>query len=87
MTGSSSAIPTAHRFASSSAAKGAAASGHPWLSLLAPDEAASLARDAGFGDVHIVTSADLHNRYFADRHDGLSPVGGEDLVIATAGGG
>jgi methyltransferase (TIGR00027 family) len=69
------------------AAKGAAASGHPWLSLLTPDEAASLARDAGFGDVHTVTSADLHNRYFADRHDGLSPVGGEDLVIATAGGG
>lgn len=69
------------------AAKGAATSGHPWLSLLAPDEAAGLARDAGFGDVHMVTSADLHNRYFADRHDGLSPIGGEDLVIATAGGG
>jgi methyltransferase (TIGR00027 family) len=67
--------------------EGAAASGHPRLSLLAPDEAASLARDAGFGDVHTVTSADLHNRYFADRHDGLSPVGGEDLVIAAAGGG
>lgn len=68
------------------AAKGAAASGHPWLSLLAPDEAASLARDAGFGDVQTVTSADLHNRYFADRRDGLSPVGGEDLVIATVSG-
>jgi methyltransferase (TIGR00027 family) len=67
------------------AAKGAAASGHPWLSLLAPDEAAGLARDAGFGDVHVVTSAYLHNRYFADRRDGLSPIGGEDLVIATAG--
>jgi len=69
------------------AAKGAAASGHPWLTLLAPHEAASLARDAGFGDVRTVTSADLHNRYFADRPDGLSPIGGEDLVIATAGGG
>ena len=68
------------------AAKGAAASGHPWLTLLAPHEAASLARDAGFGDVRTVTSADLHNRYFADRPDGLSPIGGEDLVIATAGG-
>ncbi|MBO0802289.1 MAG: class I SAM-dependent methyltransferase [Nocardiopsaceae bacterium] len=64
------------------AAKGAAASGHPWLSLLAPDDAVALARGAGFGDVHVVTSADLHDRYFADRHDGLSPVGGEDLVIA-----
>lgn len=67
-----------------SAAEGAAASGHPWLSLLTPEEAASLAREAGFGDIHIVTSADLHNRYFAGRHDGLSPIGGEDLVIATA---
>jgi methyltransferase (TIGR00027 family) len=68
------------------AAAGAAASGHPWLSLLAPDEAASLARAAGFGDVRIVTSADLHDRYFAGRRDGLSPVGGEDLVIATRRG-
>ena len=69
------------------AAKGAAASGHPWLSLLAPDEAAGLARDAGFDDVQVLTSADLDNRYFAHRRDGLSPVGGEDLVIATVGAG
>lgn len=68
------------------AAKGAAASGHPWLSLLAPDEAISLARESGFGDVQVVTSSDLHNRYFADRHDHLSPFGGEDLVVATTGG-
>jgi O-methyltransferase involved in polyketide biosynthesis len=67
------------------AAKGAAASGHPWLSLLPPDEAETLARNAGFGDVHAVTSADLHNRYFADRRDGLTPAGGEDLVIAACG--
>ncbi|PXY30626.1 class I SAM-dependent methyltransferase [Prauserella flavalba] len=68
------------------AAKGAAASGHPWLSLLTPDQAAGLARQAGFADVEVVTSTELHERYFAHRHDGLSPVGGEDLVIATAGG-
>jgi methyltransferase (TIGR00027 family) len=67
------------------AAQGAAASGHPWLSLLAPDEAADLARAAGFGDVQVVTSTDLHERYFAGRRDGLSPAGGEDLVVATAG--
>lgn len=65
------------------AAKGAAASGHPWLSLLTPDDAVDLARDAGFDDVRLVTSMDLHDRYFAHRDDGLSPVGGEDLVIAT----
>ena len=68
------------------AAKGAAVSGHPWLSLLTPDQAAGLARQAGFADVEVVTSTELHERYFAHRHDGLSPVGGEDLVIATAGG-
>lgn len=39
--------------------------------------------EAGFGDVAIVTSQDLHDRYFAERGDQLSPVGGEDLVIAT----
>ena len=67
------------------AAKGAAASGHPWLSLLTPDQAANMARDAGFAGVGVITSTDLHERYFAERHDGLSPVGGEDLVIATVG--
>ncbi|WOC13329.1 class I SAM-dependent methyltransferase [Gordonia sp. MP11Mi] len=64
------------------ASKGAAASGHPWLSLLRPDEAAAIARDAGFADVAVITSDDLHDRYFVDRTDGLSPAGGEDLVIA-----
>lgn len=68
------------------AAKGAAASGHPWLSLLTPDQAVSLARQAGFAAVEVVTSTELHERYFSHRPDGLSPVGGEDLVIATAGG-
>jgi len=65
------------------AASGAAASGHPWLSLLTPDGASGLARDAGFGHVQVVTSDDLHTRYFADRPDGLTPRGGEDLVVAT----
>jgi methyltransferase (TIGR00027 family) len=75
--------PAAIRPMLAGAAEGAAASGHPWLSLLTPDDAAGLARAAGFGDVQVVTSADLHDRYFADRRDGLSPVGGEDLIIAT----
>jgi len=79
--------PAAIRPILEGAAKGAAASGHPWLSLLAPDDAASLARDAGFGNVQVVTSADLHNRYFADRRDGLSPIGGEDLMIASVDAG
>lgn len=69
------------------AAAGAAASGHPWRSLLSPDDAAGLARAAGFDDVEVVTSHDLHDRYFADRRDGLSPAGGEDLVVGRVGDG
>jgi methyltransferase (TIGR00027 family) len=75
--------PAAIRPMLEGAALGAAASGHPWLSLLTPDDAVGRARDAGFGTVELVTSSDLHDRYFAERRDGLSPVGGEDLVIAT----
>ena len=63
--------------------RGAAESGHPWLTLLTPDEATDLAREASFAEVQVVTSNDLHDRYFAGRTDGLSPVGGEDLVIAS----
>lgn len=66
------------------AKKGAAESGHPWHILLTPDEAMDLAREAGFTDVQVVTSADLHDRYFSGRTDGLSPVGGDDLAIARA---
>lgn len=79
--------PAAIRPILEGAAKGSTASGHPWLSLLAPDDAANLAREAGFGNVQVVTSHDLHDRYFADRGDGLSPIGGEDLVIATVDAG
>jgi hypothetical protein len=50
---------------------------------LTPDGASGLARDAGFAHVHVVTSDDLYARYFADRHDGLTPRGGEDLVVAN----
>lgn len=75
--------PPAIRPILAEASAGAAASGHPWLSLLGPDDAAALARGAGFSSVQVLTSQDLHDRYFAGRRDGLSPVGGEDLVIAT----
>lgn len=79
-------LPEAIRPILEVAARGAAASGHPWLSLLSPDEAAGLARDAALNDVRVVTSTDLHDRYFAGRRDGLSPTGGEDLIVATVGG-
>jgi methyltransferase (TIGR00027 family) len=65
------------------AQKGAAASGTPFATLLAPAEMLSLARDAGFRRVEHVSGASLAQRYFADRNDGLRPSSGEDFLVAS----
>ena len=66
------------------AAKGARASGTPFVSFFTPQEITGLAHDAGFGDARHVSAADLTARYFADRPDGLRPPdNAEDLVVAT----
>jgi methyltransferase (TIGR00027 family) len=66
-----------------SALKGAGASGTPFITLFTPTEMVALARDAGFRDVRHVAGAELAERYFSSRNDGLRPSSGEDLVIAT----
>jgi methyltransferase (TIGR00027 family) len=67
------------------AAKGAQASGTPFVSSFTPAEMMALARDAGFRDVRHVSAADLAARYFAGRTDGLRPPNNsEELLIATA---
>ena len=65
------------------AARGAAASGTPFISLFVPDEIVALARGAGFSDVEHVSAADLEARYFAGRSDGLRPSSAEALIVAT----
>lgn len=66
------------------AAKGARASGTPFISFFTPQEIMGLARDAGFGDARHVSAADLTARYFAGRPDGLRPPdNAEDLLVAT----
>ena len=42
----------------------------------------SLARGCGFRDASYVSSADLTDRYFAVRTDGLRPSSGEGLIVA-----
>lgn len=64
------------------AARGAAASGTPFISFYTPEEMLAVARDAGFSDVRHVSGADLARRYFANRADGLRPSTGEDLLVA-----
>ncbi len=66
------------------AANGARASGTPFISYFTPNEMLALARDAGFRDVRHVAAAELAQRYFAGRTDGLRPPNNaEELLVAT----
>lgn len=66
------------------AAAGARANGTPFLSFFMPAEILAMARDAGFREVQHVSAADLAQRYFAGRTDGLRPPNNsEELLIAT----
>jgi methyltransferase (TIGR00027 family) len=66
------------------AARGARASGTPWVSFFTPEELLALARAAGFRVVEHVSSAALSARYFAGRSDGLRlPNNSEELLVAT----
>jgi methyltransferase (TIGR00027 family) len=63
------------------AERGARASGTPFLSFYAPAEMLALGREAGFREVEHVSAAQLTERYFAGRADGLRP-GSEALLVA-----
>jgi len=74
----------AYRQGMEMAAKGAQASGTPFISFFTPEEMLALARDAGFRDARHVSAAELAERYFKDRPDGLRPpINSEELLVAT----
>lgn len=57
--------------------------GTPFLSFFTPPEMLALAREAGFRQVRHVSAANLTDRYFAGRRDGLRPSSSEELLIAA----
>jgi hypothetical protein len=61
----------------------ARASGTPFLSFYRPNEMLALAHAAGFRRAEHVSTADLTERYFAARTDGLRPTTGESFLIAS----
>ncbi|MFL9866561.1 class I SAM-dependent methyltransferase [Paraburkholderia fungorum] len=66
------------------AEKGARASGTPFLSFFTPPDILTLAHDAGFKEARHVSAADLTQRYFAGRTDGLRPPNhAEELLVAN----
>jgi methyltransferase (TIGR00027 family) len=65
------------------AAKGAQASGTPFLSFYTPAELLAMAKEAGFKQARHISAADLTQRYFAHRTDGLRPpANAEELLLA-----
>ena len=65
------------------AERGARAEGTPWMSFFTPEEMLELASSAGLVDARHVPGAELAERYFAGRTDGLRPARGEDFLVAT----
>jgi methyltransferase (TIGR00027 family) len=66
-------------------AQASAERGEPWLSCLAPDEMADLARAAGFGAVRNVRQRDTIPAALWQRSDALRPADLAMLLHATAG--
>ncbi len=64
------------------AEQGAQAAGTPFISFFSPIEMLALAREAGFREVQHVSAADLAERYFAGRTDGLRPSSAEQFLVA-----
>jgi methyltransferase (TIGR00027 family) len=66
------------------AERGARKNGTPFVSYFTPSEIVALARACGFPNAQHVSAAELGQRYFADRTDGLRPPENtEELLVAT----
>lgn len=64
------------------AARGAAASGTPWISFFSPDEIVDLALQAGFRRAHQVPTATITARYRPVQPGQPAPAAGEGLLLA-----
>ncbi len=63
--------------------KAARAAGTPFVSFFSPPEMLALAREGGFSQTQHISTADLTQRYFTGRTDGLKPSSGEAFLVAT----
>jgi methyltransferase (TIGR00027 family) len=64
------------------AARGARASGTPWISFYTPDEIVALAHQAGFASAQCVPTEEIAARYLVGRTDGLRAASGEAVLLA-----
>jgi methyltransferase (TIGR00027 family) len=65
------------------AERGARSSGTPFISFYDPGQIRALALEEGFAQARTISAADLTDRYFRDRPDGLRPAASEELLVAS----
>jgi methyltransferase (TIGR00027 family) len=65
------------------AERGARTSGTPFISFYTAEQFTALALDAGFAGAQHVSAAELTDRYFRGRADGLRPAVSEEILVAT----
>ncbi|MGE0666877.1 MAG: class I SAM-dependent methyltransferase [Sphingomonadales bacterium] len=61
----------------------ALAMGSPFISFFTPAEIMAMALDAGFRDVGCLSAAEMTDRYFDGRPDGLRPSSAEHMLVAV----
>lgn len=76
-------LPEAERAGMEFAARGARASGTPFISFYSPDAMMALARECGLPNTKVILAAEMIERYFAARTDGLRPASAEPMLVAT----
>lgn len=76
-------IDPAERTLRQFAERGARASGTPFISFYSADRIESLALAAGFAHAQHTSAAELTDRYFRGRPDGLTPATSEELLVAS----
>ena len=64
------------------AARGARASGTPWISFFTPERMRAMALDAGFAEASCPSTAEISSRYLDGRPDGLRAASGEGVLLA-----
>lgn len=63
------------------AERGAKASGTPFTTFYTGDDMRAMAREAGFRKISTLPAAELAQRYFSGRTDGLRPGRSEELLV------
>ena len=75
-------VDAAERPGLEGAARGAQASGTPWISFYSPEAIVTLASEAGFADVRHMSTAEIAEPYLVGRPDGLRASNGEGVLLA-----